>query len=155
MPSVVNTFKSHLRESGVSSAMRWLNGTVPHRFSAIFGFDGDTLTNVCLVGKGDPGVTQCPSQPITESYCVYIQRSARQFVVANSLTNKRVDAHPKQAPFHSYYGVPLFSDGGKVLEPVCHFDFAAMRPTAAVAETLDVLALIIVTSAFKPSAPIT
>ncbi len=148
MPSVVNTFKSHLRDSGLLSAMRWLNGTVPYRFSAIFGFDGDTLTNVCLVDKGDPAVTQCSSQPITESYCVYIQRSAKQFVVENSLNDDRVSAHPKQSSFHSYYGVPLFSESGKMLGTVCHFDFAAMRPTAAVAEILDELAPIIATSAF-------
>lgn len=148
MSSAATTFKSHLRESGLQSAMRWLNGTVPYRFSAVFAFDGDTLNNVCLVDKGDPGVTQCPSLPISDSYCVYIQRSAQQFIVEDSQNDNRVEAHPKQASFHSYYGVPLFSENGKMLGTVCHFDFAAMKPSTAAAEALDEVAPIIAHSAF-------
>ena len=81
---------------------------VPYRFTAIFLFDGDMLRNVCLVDKQNPEVTHGPDQPVTDSYCIYVQRTGETFGVDRSLTDERVAGHPKRERYQSYYGVPLF-----------------------------------------------
>lgn len=148
MQSPAHHFKAALNEQGLWSAMRWLNSTVPYRYSAIFGFDGDTLKNVCLVDKATPDVTQCDTQPITDSYCVYIHRVPETFVLQEAANDARVDGHPKQKSFQSYYGVPLFDEAGELRGTVCHFDLESRAPSREMAEALDDLAPHIAAAAF-------
>lgn len=148
MQSATQHFKSTLTEAGLLGAMRWLNSTVPYRYSAIFGFDGDTLKNLCLVDKAAPAVTQCDSQLISDSYCVYIHRAPAAFVLEEAARDTRVDGHPKQQLFQSYYGVPLFDDRGELRGTVCHFDAGARPATREMAEILDDLAPHIAAAAF-------
>jgi GAF domain-containing protein len=130
--------------------MRVLNQSVPHRYSAIFRFDGDTLHNICLVDKEDPKTFECSDQPITNSYCTYIRNSGEHFSVQESLLDKRVDNHPKRRVFQSYYGVPLFGPEKQLLGTVCHFDNAPLRVTDQIASDLDDLGEVISNAAFNP-----
>ena len=148
MPSVVSSFRNELRDGGLFNAMRWLNAGVPYRDSAIFAFRGDMLQNICLVDKADPAVTTCGDQEITQSYCLYVSRSRSAFGVDDAMLDRRVDGHPKQRSFQSYYGVPLVDDDGKLMGTVCHFDTSAMKTPASVAEALDELAPFITRAAF-------
>ncbi len=148
MQSATQHFKATLNEDGLLGAMRWLNSTVPYRYSAIFGFDGDTLKNLCLIDKAAPSVTQCDSQSISESYCLYIHRTPATFALEDAVHDTRVDGHPKQQLFQSYYGVPLFDDRGELRGTVCHFDAAAQPASREMAEILDDLAPHIAAAAF-------
>ena len=96
MLSVVGQFKAVLKADGLVVAMRWLNDRVPYRFTGIFAFDGDMLRNICLIDKENESTTNCSAQPITESYCMYIHRTAERFSVEEASGDMRVGAHPKR-----------------------------------------------------------
>jgi GAF domain-containing protein len=129
--------------------MRWLNERVPYRYSAVFGFDGDRLHNICLIDKENPNISKCPDQPITDSYCMYIQRSGDRFSVETALKDSRVAGHPKQRSFQCYYGIPLYGPDGQMLGTVCHFDGLPIRVTEEIASALDEVGPLIADAAFS------
>jgi hypothetical protein len=94
--SIAEKFKIALNAGGLWAAVRWLNDRVPYRFTAIFAFDGDMLRNICLVDKENEKITNCSDQPITESYCMYIHRSAERFSVEEASRDMRVAVLPKR-----------------------------------------------------------
>jgi GAF domain-containing protein len=147
--SAAEEFKSTTITHGLWSAMRWLNEQVPYRYTAIFGFHGDMLRNVCMVDKRDPVVTHCADQPITESYCIFIHRTGASFGVEDSLEDPRVAGHPKRHTYRSYYGIPLFGGSdGRMLGTMCHFDPAPMGVTPRVIAALDDVAPFIAEAVF-------
>jgi hypothetical protein len=121
MASIAERFRATLSTCGLWAAMRSLNADSPYRFTAIFGFDGDLLKNVCLIDKEDLTVKSCADQPITESYCIFIHQTAAPFSVEHALRDTRVNGHPKQRAYQCYYGIPLVARNGKLLGTVCHF----------------------------------
>lgn len=141
-------FRAAIAAEGLWAAMRSLNAMSPYRFTAIFGFDGDLLRNVCLVDKEDSAVKSCADQPVTESYCIFIQRSGERFSVEHALHDARVDRHPKQRSFQCYYGIPLLGRDGRLLGTVCHFDKDAVPVSGDVVMALDDLAPVIAEAAF-------
>ncbi len=145
---IVQEFKARLTNDGLWTAMKWLNQSVPYRFSAVFAFEGDSLRNVCLVDKENPNITNCSDQPISDSYCVYVYRSGVPFGVEHAMLDKRVENHPKQQTFQCYYGIPLFDADGKVLGTVCHFDRSPIRVTEDCASALDDVGSMISQAAF-------
>jgi len=147
--SIAEKFKIALNAGGLWAAVRWLNDRVPYRFTAIFAFDGDMLRNICLVDKENEKITNCSDQPITESYCMYIHRSAEPFSVEEASRDMRVAAHPKRRNVQCYYGIPLFGSTGEMLGTVCHFDSMPVRVTEDVATVLDDLAPLIAEAAFS------
>jgi hypothetical protein len=145
---IAQEFKARLTIDGLWTAMKWLNETVPYRFTAVFAFDGDSLRNVCLVDKENPNITNCSDQPIADSYCVYIHRSGDRFGVEHAMRDKRVEGHPKRQTFQCYYGIPLFGPDGKVKGTVCHFDRDPVHVTADCASALDEVGSLIAHAAF-------
>ena len=148
MAGLAEKFSAVLKAEGLWGAMRWLNDRVPYRFTAVFGFAGDVLHNICLVDKENSDVTHCPDQPIADSYCIYIQRSGERFSVEDAVLDSRVEGHPKRRSYHCYYGIPLLSPEGNLLGTVCHFDKAPVRVTEEVVTALDELAALIAQAAF-------
>ena len=146
--SIARQFKAKLEADGLWTAMKWLNDSVPYRFTAVFSFEGEDLHNVCLVDKQNPNVTTCPDQSITESYCIYIHRSSERFIVEQAMLDKRVEDHPKRQSFQSYYGIPLFGSNGRVIGTVCHFDKEPVHVTADCASALDDVGVLIAQAAF-------
>jgi GAF domain-containing protein len=149
MTDTKKDFEATLRADGLFAAMRWLNVRVPYRYSAVFSFDGDTLHNICLVDKENPNTSNCPDQPITGSYCMYIRRSGESFSVQEALVDNRVEEHPKRQSVQCYYGIPLYGGKGQVLGTVCHFDSLPVNFTEEVATVLDDLGPLIADAAFK------
>lgn len=142
-------FKSILDVRGLFAAMRWLNEQVPYRYSAIFSFDGEVLRNICLIDKENRNIHNCPDQPITQSYCMYIRRSGERFSVEETLLDPRVQDHPKRQSFQCYYGIPLYSVKGHLLGTVCHFDTLPIHITAEIASALDEVGPLIADAVFK------
>ena len=119
----VARFREILDAGGVRPALRYLNGLGPHRFTAVFRFEGGTLRNLHLIDRDDPGVERCPDQPVLESYCVYVRDSARKFLTERANEDERVAGHPKQPVVQSYCGFPLMEDDGTLFGTICHFDY--------------------------------
>jgi GAF domain-containing protein len=136
-------FQELTADADLWTALRELNAQIPYRYSAVFRFAGDDLRNVCLVDKRDPDVRRGPDQPITDSYCIFIKRSGKEFATEDSQRDARVEEHPKREAFHSYYGIPLIGRDGTLLGTVCHFDADPVRVTEAVVSSLDDVAPII------------
>ena len=148
MVNLAEKFDATIKADGLWAAMRWINDRVPYRFTAIFAFDGDMLRNICLVDKQNADIINCPNQPITDSYCIYIHRSGERFSVEEAILDRRVDGHPKRRSYQCYYGIPLLGPDGKLLGTVCHFDSAPVRVTEDVVAVLDDLAPLIAAAAF-------
>jgi GAF domain-containing protein len=145
---IAQEFKARLANSGLWTAMKWLNESVPYRFSAVFAFRGDSLHNVCLVDKENPSITNCSDQPISDSYCVYVHRTGERFSVEHAMLDRRVEDHPKRQTFQCYYGIPLFDLDGKVVGTVCHFDRDPVHVTEDCASALDDVGSMIAQAAF-------
>jgi GAF domain-containing protein len=128
--------------------MRWLNGRVPYRYSAVFRFDGDVLRDICLIDKENPSTSTC-EQPIANSYCMYVRRLGESFNAEETMTDRRVEAHPKRRTVQCYYGIPLYGANGEMLGTVCHFDIAPIRLTEELASALDDLGPLIAHAAFS------
>jgi GAF domain-containing protein len=132
-------FREVVTQSGLWTAMRWLNSHTPYRFTAIFRFDGDLLRNVCLVDKQNSQVVKCEDQPITDSYCIHIHDTGRRFLVEDSSVDARVADHPKRGSYDSYYGIPLFDHDHRMIGTVCHFDPAPVTLPDSVVSEFDEL----------------
>ena len=148
MTNLAAQFETTVKTDGLWAAMRRINDRGPYRFTAIFAFDGDMLRNICLVDKENADITRCSNQPITDSYCIFIQRSGERFGVEEALRDSRVDGHPKQRSYQCYYGIPLVGLDGRLRGTVCHFDIAPIRVTDEVVSALDDLAPLIAAAAF-------
>jgi hypothetical protein len=148
MGFTADRFRAAIVADGLWAAMRSLNAMSRYRFTAVFAFEGDLLRNLCLVDKEDKNVKTCADQPITESYCIFIQRSGERFSVEHALQDMRVDRHPKQRDYQCYYGIPLLGRNGKLLGTVCHFDKDAVPVSGDVVTALDDLAPVIAEAAF-------
>jgi GAF domain-containing protein len=148
MAFTANRFRAIIAAHGLWSAMRSLNALSRYRFTGVFAFEGDLLRNLYLVDKEDTNVKRCADQPITESYCLFIQRSGDPFSVVHALRDRRVDGHPKQPSYQCYYGVPLVGRDGKLLGTVCHFDKEVIPVSEDVVTALDDLAAVIAEAAF-------
>jgi GAF domain-containing protein len=148
MAFTADRFRATIAADGLWAGMRWLNAMSRYRFTAVFAFDGDLLRNLCLVDKEDTNVKSCADQPITESYCIFIQRSGEPFSVRHALKDERVVGHPKQRSYQCYYGIPLLGRDGKLLGTVCHFDKDAVPVSGDVVTALDDVAPVIAEAAF-------
>lgn len=119
----VANFREILRADGVRAALRYLNRLSVHRFTAVFRFEGGTLRNLHMIDRNDPEVERCPDQPVLDSYCIYVRRTAETFITDDAAGDERVSGHPKQKTVQSYCGIPLFDDDGTLFGTICHFDF--------------------------------
>lgn len=148
MAFTAERFRATIAAEGLWAAMRSLNAVSLYRFTAVFAFEGDSLRNVCLVDKEDANIKTCADQSITESYCIFVQRSGKPFSVEHALQDERVNGHPKQPSYQCYYGIPLIGRDGKLLGTVCHFDKEAVPVSGDVVMALDDLAPVIAEAAF-------
>jgi GAF domain-containing protein len=119
-------FREILEHAGIRPALQFLNSRSSHRFTALFRFEGGTLRNLHLIDRDDPTVERTPDQPVLESYCVYVRSTARAFRTEDSLSDPRIEGHPKQQRVRSYCGVPLVQEDGTLFGTLCHFDYDAI-----------------------------
>lgn len=123
--ATVTTVRHLLQNGGVRIALQYLNSRTPHRFTAVFRFEGGTLRNLHLIDRVDPQVERCPDLPVLESYCLYVRDTGCTFLTEDALQDRRVAGHPKQRLVQSYCGVPLY-DGEELFGTICHFDYRSI-----------------------------
>ena len=107
---------------GVPAAVRLANAATAHRFTGVYRFDDQWLTNLYLCDWQNGSVTVSPAMPVHETYCVYILQSGHAFTVLDSQVDPRLAGHPKRKELRSYCGAPLLNQHGEVAGTVCHFD---------------------------------
>src|SRR3954464_5010579 len=72
-------FASHLRREGLHAALRFLNSRTPHRFTALYRYDGDTMRNVALYDRTDPALERGFDVGVADAYCATVAKRGKAF----------------------------------------------------------------------------
>ncbi len=116
-----DAFRRTLLTGGLRSALAFLNARTPHRFTAIFRFDGEMLRCVQLVDKWDPAVERCEDIPVSQAFCSVVHDSGEPLEVVDSRTDARFP-HLANGPVASYCGALIRDESGDPFGVLCHYD---------------------------------
>jgi len=123
----VDSFLDVVRSSGVEEALAWLNSGVPHRYSAIYRFEGALLRNEFLFDKkGAPRPAYLLAVPFEVSFCRFALRDG-SFRTDNSALDERLRGHPYRGVVVSYHSVPVVTPEGDLWGTLSHFDTEAIH----------------------------
>jgi GAF domain-containing protein len=129
-PNALNTNLSELENlldtEGLHAGLKFLNGRVPHRFTAVYRLDELMLHVVDMVDKDGLDDMKLEAVPLGDSFCQFTLRDG-SFLTASSGGDKRLDGHPYQGVVESYIGLPLTRADGELFGTFCHYDLAG-RP---------------------------
>ncbi|WP_137920905.1 guanylate cyclase [Hydrogenophaga sp. 2FB] len=111
-----------LEEDGLDGALKLLNQSTEHRYTAVYLLRDSLLKNVALYDKaGEVKPEYLAEVPLGVSFCQFVLREG-QFLTSNSGTDDRLNGHPYQGVMVSYSGVPVTDTQGKLCGTLCHFD---------------------------------
>ena len=117
-----------LKRDGLLAALKVLNDSVPHRYSAMYRLASDGY--LVVIAFVDKQCEPCPSYLLSVhqdvSFCQFALKNEGGFRTSNSATDKRLDGHPYQGLVNSYHAAPFMSIDGRVKGTVCHFDKEAL-----------------------------
>ncbi|RYX90209.1 MAG: GAF domain-containing protein [Comamonadaceae bacterium] len=123
-PDPIFELEAALGRGGLEEGLRFLNGRVAHRFSAVYRLEDQMLHNVQLVDKVDDGFdrTALASLPLGDSFCQFVMRDG--FFRASKISEvDELEGHPYKGVLESYVGLPLMKHPGELYGTLCHFDF--------------------------------
>ncbi|HZZ45157.1 MAG TPA: GAF domain-containing protein [Tepidisphaeraceae bacterium] len=146
-PDTLQSLKKILSADGVRAALVYLNGLTPHRFTALYRFDDQTLRNAYFFDRDQPEIESCPDIPVLASYCVFVRGSGQTFMTPDSLADERVAGHPKRLVVRSYCGVPLVDEQGRVFGTICHFDYGPIPISDVNVDLMESLAPLLMAEA--------
>ncbi|RZL86164.1 MAG: GAF domain-containing protein [Variovorax sp.] len=116
-----------LSRSGPAAALEYLNRGVPHRYTAVYRFDGELLRNIVLHDKLDEVRPDfLLAVPFKHSFCQFVLRD-KSFRTEDSRHDKRLDGHPYQGVVISYHSVPLTTEAGVLWGTMSHFDMTSLH----------------------------
>lgn len=119
----LEAFSQRLAQDGLRSALLYLNGRTPHRYTGVFRFDGDMLRNVALVDKWDSTVDHGDDVPLAAAYCAHLHRTGEPLEVDDGNTDSRVP-WMRGSPIVCYCGAVIVDTEGRPWGALCHFDTA-------------------------------
>lgn len=116
-----------LTRGGPDAALEYLNQGVPHRYTAIYRFDGELLRNMFLCDKLDQVRPDfLLAVPFKHSFCQFVLRD-QAFRTEDSRKDRRLDGNPYQGVVISYHSVPLTTgDDGSLWGTLSHFDMKSL-----------------------------
>jgi GAF domain-containing protein len=118
----LEALRAALSRGGPDAALEYLNQGVPHRYTAMYRFDGELLRNVLLCDKLEQVRPDfLLAVPFKHSFCQFVLRD-QAFRTEDSRQDKRLDGHPYQGVVISYHSVPLTTDDGSLWGTLSHFD---------------------------------
>lgn len=106
----------------VKVALKVLNSTVPHRFTAIYEFRGKVLRSLYVVDKLDPLKEPFEDSLVDESYCGIVRDKNEPVKIQDAWTDPLAMDHIAFQKAKAYYGFPLRDREGRMLGTICHFD---------------------------------
>lgn len=112
-------FVELLSRQDLHGALTYLNSRTPHRYTAIYEFNGKVLKNVCLVDKYDSKVTKGEDPLFTNTYCSRLPTSN----TLNMLSHIPEDYPRVASTVEAYGGVLICDPRGVPFGSLCHFDF--------------------------------
>jgi GAF domain-containing protein len=145
------TLSAVLAQGDVRDALKYLNGLTAYRFTALYRFDKDMLSNRVFFDRQNPDVLSTEDIPVDASYCVYVRDTGNPFIIADSLQDERVKGHHKRTIVRSYCGVPLVDEQGHMFGSVCHFDFEPLATKDFDVHLLEEVAPLLIRSGAGPA----
>lgn len=122
--ATLDPLRAALQREGLAGGLRFLNARVPHRYTAAYRVQQDTLVNLDLVDKaGELRPEFLASVPFGDSFCQFVLRDGG-FRTECTAQDGRLDGHRYQGVLGAYHGVPLVDDRGELFGTLCHFDTA-------------------------------
>ena len=133
----IRDFIQRCEQYGLTAGLTGLNGRVPHRYTAVYQLDHETLRNIELVDKvGEARPDYLAAVPLGTSFCQFVLREGA-FLTSDSGHDHRLDGHPYQGVMVSYHGVPVLDTEGELYGSLCHFDVSEQPLSAAEFEHLQ------------------
>lgn len=112
-----------IAQEQVREALRYMNGLTSYRFTGVYRFGKDQMSNRVFYDREHPEVPSMQDVPIEATYCSFLRHNRGPFLLADSLRDERLAGHSKREVVRSYCGVPLVDDRGWMHGSLCHFDF--------------------------------
>ncbi|NML85602.1 GAF domain-containing protein [Polaromonas sp.] len=115
-----------LQRKGLEAGLSVLNQRVPHRFTAVFKFDGAMMRNVAIIDKlGEVVPESIKVIPFENSFCQFVLRDG-SFTTHDSAVDDRLQGHVYKGVLNTYVGLPISKNNGELFGTLCHFDFAPL-----------------------------
>ena len=114
-------FEEAMERGGVHGALAFLNARSPYRYTAIYRFDGEMVSNLYLFDRLGTVSSDPTPVPMDDTFCQFVGTSGN-FSTNNSLQDPRLVEHPQREVFQSYFGLPLSRKPGTIFGSLCHFD---------------------------------
>ena len=114
-------FKAVLAEYGLPGALEFLNRRVPHRFTAVYKFDGDVVRNMGIHDNVGETESPLPPTPAEHSLCSYVT-AQQPFVSENILEDPRLSDHFQRGRVNAYIGLPLSRGPSHLYGTLCQMD---------------------------------
>jgi hypothetical protein len=149
-PRSIDAFAAVLASEGPAAALAYLNAGVPHRYSAVYRFEGGLLRNVLLHDKrGGLMPAFLAAVPFEHSFCQYVRKN-QSFRTDDSESDERLVGHPYRGVVVSYHSVPLSNDLGDLWGTLSHFDMVSLPVPDAEFELLECAARLLGSYMDKP-----
>lgn len=119
----MDAFTRVLRDEGVNAALRYLNGRVEHRCTAIYRLRDMTVANLYLYDRlGQLLPESLAVVPLGDSFCQHALRDGA-LRISDSRESDQVTGSPFKGVVIAYHGLPLVGRDGNLFGTLCHFDF--------------------------------
>lgn len=138
--NALDQLKLIVGERGIRAGLIFLNARTPHRFTALYRFDDDTLHNLEFFDCENPGQETMADIPVLASYCVFVRDRGERFATEHASEDDRLGDHPKRKLLQSYCSVPLRDVEGNMFGTICHFDYDAMSISNDTVELMEAVA---------------
>lgn len=116
-------FTRVLREEGIVASLRFLNGRVDHRCTAIYRLQDMSVCNLYLYDRqGELLPESLGVVPLTDSFCQHALRDG-VLRIDDSRDSDLVTGSPFKGVVIAYHGLPLVGRDGNLFGTLCHFDF--------------------------------
>ena len=126
MNLALTEFLEELQRKGLEAGLSVLNQRVPHRFTAVFKFDGAMMRNVAIIDKlGEVVPESIKVIPFENSFCQFVLRDG-SFTTHDSAVDDRLQGHVYKGVLNTYEGLPISKNNGELFGTLCHFDFAPL-----------------------------
>jgi hypothetical protein len=137
-PRSLEAFSTLLAAQGATAALQYLNEGVPHRYSAVYKFEGNLLLrNVLLHDKRRlPSPEFLLDVPFEQSFCQYVLKD-QAFWTTDSRSDARFEGHPYRGVVVSYHAVPLLDASEALWGTLSHFDTVSLEVPASEFQLLE------------------
>lgn len=138
--NTLDQLKLIVGERGIRAGLIFLNALTPHRFTALYRFDDDTLHSLEFFDCENPSQETTADIPVLASYCVFVRDRGERFATGHASEDDRLGDHSKRKVLQSYCGVPLRDVEGNMFGTICHFDYDAMSISNDTVELMEAVA---------------